>query len=269
MRDLQEFDEGLADQINYLYKPDLDENEFETNFNQIYSIELTDGTLYDLIQDSSQIRVEFADRFKYAQLALKARLCESDNQIAAVKRGLCKIIPESLLKRKNISNLVLTYQELERLICGVKTVDIDLLKFHTKLSADLNENSNRVKWLWEILREVSDDEKIKFIKFCYAQERLPNTHEEFEKLQIKFTIKSYMDKSKTDAFPKADTCFFSLELPKYTSKETMKAKIIQAINLDNVSINADKVNQENSIRNDYENNNFRNNEDYEEYEEEE
>jgi hypothetical protein len=162
----------------------------------------------------------------------------------------------------------LTYQELERLICGVKTVDIDLLKSHTKLSADLNESSNRVKWLWEILREISDDEKVKFIKFCYAQERLPNTHEEFEKLQIKFTIKSYMDKHKVDVFPKADTCFFSLELPEYSNKEIMKARIIQAINLDNVSINADKVSHESGIRNDYDNN-YRNNDDYEEYEDEE
>jgi hypothetical protein len=100
MRDLQEFDEGLAEQINYLYKPELDENDFEANFNQIYSIELTDGTLHDLIPDGSQLRVEFPDRFKYAQLALKARLCEADNQIAAIKKGLTKIIPESLLKRK-------------------------------------------------------------------------------------------------------------------------------------------------------------------------
>jgi hypothetical protein len=161
----------------------------------------------------------------------------------------------------------LTYQELERLVCGVKTVDIELLKSHTKLSADLNEDTNKVKWLWEILHEISDEEKIKFIKFCYAQERLPNTHEEFEKLQIKFTIKSYIDKSKIDGFPKADTCFFSLELPEYSSKEIMKAKVIQAINLDNVSINADKVNTENTNLYRASSNYIRNNFDEEEEEE--
>jgi hypothetical protein len=64
---------------------------------------LTDGTLYDLIHEGSTQKVEFNDRFKYAQLAIKARLCECDNQITAIKRGLCKLIPESLLKR--IKNL--------------------------------------------------------------------------------------------------------------------------------------------------------------------
>ncbi len=57
-------------------------------------------------------------------------------------------------------------------------------------------------------------------------------------------IKSYLDKTKKDLFPKADTCFFSIELPEYTSKEIMKKKILQAITLDNVSINADKISNE-------------------------
>jgi hypothetical protein len=116
----------------------------------------------------------------------------------------------------------------------------------------MNENTEKVKWLWEILRELSDEERIKFVKFCYAQERLPSNHEEFLKLQIVFTIKSYIDKTKIDLFPKADTCFFSIELPEYSCKDVMKRKIIQAINFDNVSINADKIsNVDVNMRNDF------------------
>ena len=90
------------------------------------------------------------------------------------------------------------------------------------------------------------------MKFCWAQERLPATHEEFQKLQVVFMIKSYLDKTKKDLFPKADTCFFSIELPEYSSKEIMKKKILQAINLDNVSINADKVSNEvSNLNNDH------------------
>ena len=159
-----------------------------------------------------------------------------------IKKGLCKIIPESLLKRNFFYKiifffkiLVLTYKELERLVCGVKTVELELLRSNTKLSPDLSPTSNKVIWLWEILDEFSDDEKIKFVKFCWAQERLPSTHEEFQKLQVVFMIKSYLDKTKVDQFPKADTCFFSIELSEYTSKDIMKKKILQAITLDNVS----------------------------------
>jgi other hect domain ubiquitin protein ligase E3 len=127
------------------------------------------------------------------------------------------------------------------LVCGVNIVDIELLKSHTKLSQGLTEKTNKVRWLWEILSEYSEEEKIKFVKFCWAQERLPSTHEEFEKLQVVFTIKSYIDKNRKDVFPRADTCFFSLELPEYSSKEVMKKLLSTAISFDNVSINADKV----------------------------
>lgn len=41
--------------------------------------------------------------------------------------------------------------------------------------------------------------------------------------------------------PTADTCFFNLTLPKYSSYEIMLKKVMQAINLDNVSMNAEEA----------------------------
>ena len=61
-----------------------------------------------------------------------------------------------------------------------------------------------------------------------------------------FKIKPYMDKSKKDVFPKADTCFFSLELPDYSSKNMMKLRIVTAVNLDNVGLNGDKIDNVNN-----------------------
>jgi len=39
--------------------------------------------------------------------------------------------------------------------------------------------------------------------------------------------------------PTSDTCFFNLGLPRYSSVETMKQKILLAINMDCVSMNAE------------------------------
>ena len=90
---------------------------------------------------------------------------------------------------------------------------------------------------------------MKFVKFCYAQERLPSTKEEYERLQVVLKIKPYMDKNKKDVFPKADTCFFSLELPEYSNKNIMKQRIVAAINLDNVGLNGDKLDNTNTNMN--------------------
>lgn len=42
------------------------------------------------------------------------------------------------------------------------------------------------------------------------------------------------------ALPKADTCFFNIELPKYSTKSIMKERVLLAVNLDSTSINADR-----------------------------
>jgi len=42
--------------------------------------------------------------------------------------------------------------------------------------------------------------------------------------------------------PKADTCFFNLTLPNYSSLEIMKKKIFKAIELDCVTMNAEELN---------------------------
>ena len=41
------------------------------------------------------------------------------------------------------------------------------------------------------------------------------------------------------ALPKADTCFFNLELPDYSSKEVMSQRILLAIHTDSDSMNAE------------------------------
>ena len=54
-------------------------------------------------------------------------------------------------------------------------------------------------------------------------------------------IKPMMNEKKSDqSLPKADTCFFNIELPNYSTKEIMKSKLLLAINMDCVSINADE-----------------------------
>lgn len=242
--DINEFDEGFHELLKT--SKECETPEIFDTYNTNYSIDLSDGIIHDLIPNGRYTKVNFEDRLTFIQVALEARLNEFDYQIKSVRKGLCKIMPDSLLKCNLFSKIVLTSKELERLVCGKKTVDVELLKSFTQYNGDLTKQSNRVKWLWEILNEISDDDKVKFVKFCYAKERLPSTKEEYERLQVILKIKPYMDKNKKDVFPKADTCFFSLELPDYTSKNIMKQRIVTAINLDNIGLNGDKVDNINS-----------------------
>lgn len=89
---------------------------------------------------------------------------------------------------------------------------------------------------------MTQDDRRKFIRFCFAQSTIPPNDEEFERRQIRFMVKPVIKESgsKDQRLPKADTCFFNFELPKYSCKEAMRRQILFAIGFDNVSLNAEQ-----------------------------
>jgi hypothetical protein len=63
--------------------------------------------------------------------------------------------------------------------------------------------------------------------------------EEFTRSHTRLMIKSSGSSNPDSRFPKADTCFFNLELPAYSSKEVLKDRLMFAITNTN-SMNADE-----------------------------
>ena len=68
-------------------------------------------------------------------------------------------------------------EELKMMVCGIPKVDVELLKKHTKYAGNLSEDSQRIKFFWEMMREMEEEDKLKFIRFCWGQERLPMNSE--------------------------------------------------------------------------------------------
>jgi len=245
LNDIKNFDEGLYKMIEILSLNDeeITKDLITKSFGEsISSITLSDGTQKKLnkeytdtdLASSSKIRNNLILEIK------NLRLNESDSQIISIIKGINKIIPLSVLQ-------YFTWEEIERLVCGKKIIDIELLEKNTVIAPELEKKEYLVKWVWEILKEFNEEERLQFVKFCYAQERLPYTQEEYDQKQIQFSIK-FNQQFKKDGLPRADTCFFFLILPDYTSKEIMKKMINIAIKMDNVGMNGDKDNNENRRR---------------------
>ena len=234
--DIKIFDEGLFKMIEILSKEDKEINkELITNSfgENISSITLSDGSQKKLSKTyTDEDLISSSKNRNNLILEIKnLRLNESDSQIISIIKGINKIIPLPVLQ-------YFTWEEIERLVCGKKIVDIELLEKNTIISPDLEKKEYLVKWVWEIVKEFSEEERIQFVKFCYAQERLPYTQEEYDQKQIQFTIK-FNPKFKKNGLPRSDTCFFFLILPDYSSKEIMKKMISIAIKMDNVGMNGD------------------------------
>ena len=58
---------------------------------------------------------------------------------------------------------------------------------------------------------------------------------------VKPSLTKYAQQNPDTALPKADTCFFNIELPNYSSKNILKQKLLLAINFDCEGLNADEA----------------------------
>ena len=235
LQDLYEIDVGFIDRLKYILQ--TEEESFESVIMDTFAVTLSDGSTLELCENGLTIPVTFENKNEYVIKAISARLNEAATQCIAIKNGLSKIIPEGLLN-------LMTPEELKEAVCGKIKCDLELLKRNTEYGGSDPrelENSNAVKWLWEVLEEISEEDKLKFIVFCWGQERLPANDEEFKQSKTRFMIKPAMNQSYGDgALPRANTCFFNFELPNYSTKEALRERLLLAIRTDNRSMNAEQ-----------------------------
>lgn len=80
-----------------------------------------------------------------------------------------------------------------------------------------------MKWFWEIVHDFDDEQKKKFLRFVTGSDRSPLRGMS----QLAFTITGTgLD---DERLPSSHTCFNDFILPKYSSKELLKGKLLQAI----------------------------------------
>uniref|UniRef100_H3HBU8 Uncharacterized protein n=1 Tax=Phytophthora ramorum TaxID=164328 RepID=H3HBU8_PHYRM len=187
------------------------------------STTLSDGAEVLLVPQGEKMPVTLANRELYVQLVEKTRLTESSQQLAALKDGLASVLPMELAP-------LFTPRELEVLICGRREVDVDLLRQCTEYSEGADEAMPHVQHLWEVLREMTSEERTSFLRFVWARSRMPNSAKDFP---MNFKVQAAHDPGavgQPDLYlPHAQTCFFALRLPAYTSKETLRTKLLYAI----------------------------------------
>ncbi|XP_051890412.1 LOW QUALITY PROTEIN: probable E3 ubiquitin-protein ligase HERC1 [Pristis pectinata] len=175
-----------------------------------------DGRVVPIIPGGSSIPLTFGNRKEYVERAIEYRLHELDQQVAAIRQGMSAIVPVPLLS-------LLTERQLEQLVCGMPEVNVDTLKKVVRYR-DIVENHQLLGWLWQTLQEFSNEERVLFLRFVSGRSRLPaNPADITQKFQI---IK--VDRP-VDGLPTAQTCFFQLRLPPYSSQQVMAERLRYAI----------------------------------------
>ncbi|KAI9995222.1 hypothetical protein PInf_012272 [Phytophthora infestans] len=159
---------------------------------------------------------------KDGDLVEQARLHESDDQAQAIFRGLAKVVPAKLLA-------CFSGAELELMVCGSPEVDVNLLEKCTEYSS-CSPTDDHIIWFWRALRDFSHEERSAFLRFVWGRSRLPASADEFPQ---RFKLQSFnMERAgrSVDAYmPVAHTCFFSIEIPAYSSENVLREKLLYAI----------------------------------------
>lgn len=185
---------------------------------------MSDGSEVELKPGGSQTHVSSSRQHKaeYVDLVTRRRLCESRAQLCALREGLASVLPMDL-------GALFTSSELEQLICGSRTVDVALLRECTEYD-DESAGSQHVEYFWHVLADMSNDERTAFLRFVWARSRMPSTAKDFP---MNFKIQAAHEEGarvRPDEYlPHAQTCFFSLSLPAYSSREILRTKLLFAI----------------------------------------
>lgn len=135
---------------------------------------------------------------------LHYRLYESTKtQIDAFLQGFHDLVPKDLIK-------IFDAKELELMISGLPTIDIDDMKENT-IYKNYNAHSKVIQWLWEVLEEFNNSERAEFIQFITGSSKVPV--EGFKGLRgVNGVQKIEITKLTTDKpdkrLPQAHTCFF-------------------------------------------------------------
>ncbi|XP_040325961.1 E3 ubiquitin-protein ligase HECTD3 isoform X5 [Leopardus geoffroyi] len=180
----------------------MDKETFEFKFGKelTFTTVLSDQQVVELIPGGAGIIVGYEDRSRFIQLVQKTRLEESKEQVAAMQAGLLKVVPQAVLD-------LLTWQELEKKVCGDPEVTVDALRKLTRFE-DFEPSDTRVQYFWEALNNFTNEDRSRFLRFVTGRSRLPAR------------IYIYPDKlgyETTDALPESSTCSSTLFLPHYAS----------------------------------------------------
>lgn len=166
-------------------------------------------------QDSA---VTMSNRLRYANLVRHFRLHECDLQIEAVRTGLSTIVTPRVLP-------LFTADEFQLLVCGLAEVDLEMLRRHT-IYEGYTTKSPTIQDFWACLEEFTNEQRELFLKFIWGRSRLPLTDAGFDR-SMKIQA---LERPVPDMYlPLSHTCFFSLELPRYSSQDVLRERLLYAI----------------------------------------
>lgn len=174
------------------------------------------GEEIELIEGGREISVSPENASEFGRMLLKNRLSFDRLQLQALRRGLATVVPIQLIR-------LWSWKDLQERVCGAPEVDMDNLKRHTTYK-NCTSASVHVGYMWEALESFTKQQRRSFLRFVWGRSSLPTV----EKWERNFTVQ-LLSGTDDSRLPCSHTCFFTLDLPTYSSAEICHSRILYCI----------------------------------------
>lgn len=153
----------------------------------------------DLIPDGRNILVTEENKYDYVKLVCQEKMTGSiKKQLNSFLEGFYEIIPKRLIS-------IFNEQELELLISGLPSIDIDDLKANTEYHK-YQANSLQIQWFWRALRSFDQADRAKFLQFVTGTSKVPlQGFSALEGMNGPQKFQIHLDDRSTDRLPSAHT----------------------------------------------------------------
>lgn len=198
---------------------------------EIQSLSLGDpSTLWldfeDLVPNGENVDVDNSNVYLYTKLDLKAKIVQAREEITQhFLTGFHSVLPGGILQASGINA-----NELALILRGIPEIKADHIQPLAQLTGNASGNNrNRMaRWFWEIVREieVTDANFVPQLMIFWTSSR--TIPADINANSLKLSVQSGRS---VNRLPSSHTCFNTLDLSVYNSKEQMKQKLIQAVQL--------------------------------------
>ncbi|XP_039543003.1 probable E3 ubiquitin-protein ligase HERC4 isoform X2 [Pimephales promelas] len=213
LEDLIEFSPVLGKSLRYILDYSDDVEEMDMNFTIEWDgteVELDPAEPGKIVTNNN--RTDFVD--KYVNYILNKSVEEVFEEF---KKGFFSACDRCLVE-------MFEPEELRGVLVGNEEYDWDIFKKNTTYEGFHAKHPTIISF-WEVFDELTPDQKKGFLLFITGFEKVPILGMSAVKMRV-----GTLFKFTQDHLPEALTCHTLLYLPVYQNKETLRAKVIEAIN---------------------------------------
>ena len=215
-------------QINEI--EDINSNDSFKEFKFVWNLKDENGNIkeVELIPGGSKISLSNENKNLFIEKIIYVEtLMRYEEQIKRMRNGFLSLFGEEIN--------IFKPEEFDFLISGQRTIDLEDWKKNTIYKGHYNENNQTIKYFWQVLSELSQNDLFIFYFFCTSSTHVPldgfnslkGINNKIQKFTIEPKLNLILDESGENKFKliEAKTCFNRIFLPEYGTIEEMRKAI--------------------------------------------